>query len=150
MHIVNINKGGNLLNIISKNLDFKTTQFIIDPSNKDQKNLINKLAHSLEIKTMGLIVIECKYPFGRRDKRLETICLNDDCLTIFKICNSKKADKEIIDLDNIIKDISTHCSIKIKGILLISENYNNSTLLNLTNLVSCDITIKEYYNFIDN
>jgi hypothetical protein len=150
MRIIKLNVGSNLIDV-SQNLDSGSIREYIDSGNasKKQNDLIITLAGILSESNYDFVGIECKYLFGKRDKRLEVIFKYDNIIYIVKISKQKKFDKDAIELDNIISDISQKHNISIKGFVLLIDEFNNDIIESYSNSMQNSITFLSYNQFIE-
>ncbi len=148
MRIIKLNVGSNLIDV-SQNLDSGSIREYIDSGNasKKQNDLIITLAGILSESNYDFVGIECKYLFGKRDKRLEVVFKYDNIIYIVKISKQKKFDKDAIELDNIISDISQKHNISIKGFVLLIDEFNNDIIASYSNSMQNSIAFLSYNQF---
>ncbi len=151
MRIIKLNVGSNLIDV-SQNLDSGSIREYIDSGNasKKQNDLIITLAGILSESNYDFVGIECKYLFGKRDKRLEVVFKYDNIIYIVKISKQKKFDKDAIELDNIISDISQKHNISIKGFVLLIDEFNNDIIESYSNSMQNSIAFLSYNQFKEN
>lgn len=148
MRIIKLNVGSNLIDV-SQNLDSGSIREYIDYGNtsKKQNDLIISLAGILSESNYDFVGIECKYLFGKRDKRLEVVFKYDNIIYIVKISKQKKFDKDAIELDNIISDISQKHNISIKGFVLLIDEFHNDIIESYSKSMQNSIAFLSYNQF---
>lgn len=150
MRIIKLNVRSNLIDV-SKNIDSGNIREYIDLGNasKKQNDLIITLAGVLSESNYDFVGIECKYLFGKRDKRLEVVFKYDNIIHIVKISKQKKFDKDAIELDNIISDISQKHNLSIKGFVLLTDEFNNDIIESYSKSMQNSIAFLSYNQFIE-
>ena len=148
MCIVAINTGADVIEILKGNESGKDREYILpDISSHKQSDLIISLAHHLKKYRFDFIGIECKYNYGKRNKRLEIVYCNNNKITIIKISKQKKFDKDAIELDNIVTDIISRNNQVVIGLLLISDNYQEIIMNSFAMKLKNKVYIKNYKIF---
>ena len=148
MRIIKLNVGSKLIDI-SKNIISKNKRDYIDLGNKSRKqsDLIISLASILSESNYDFVGIECKYLFGKRDKRLEVVFSDNNIIHIVKISKQKKFDKDAIELDTIISDISEKHNLSIKGFVLLIDEFNDDIIETYSNSMQNSIAFLFYNKF---
>ena len=148
MCIVVINTGADVIKILNGYKSGKFREYILpNISSNRQSDLIISLSHHLNKYSFDFIGIYCKYNYGKRNKRLEIVYCNNNIITIIKISKQKKFDKDAIELDNIITDITSRNDQVVIGLLLISDHYQEIIMNNFALKLENKIYIKDYKIF---
>lgn len=145
MRIIKLNVGSNIIDI-SQSLDSGTSREYIDLGikSKKQSDLIISLAGKLSESNYEFVGIESKYMFGKRNKRLEIVFKDEKTIHVIKISKQKKFDKDAIDLDNLITDIINKYKISIKGIILLTDDFDSKVVNDYSNSMK---NIIEFFSF---
>lgn len=148
MRIVKLNVGSKLIDVL-QNIDTGNIREYIDLGNvsKKQDDLIITLAALLSESNYRFVGIQCKYLFGKRDKRLDVVFSYNNTIHIIKISKQKKFDKDAIELDNIIFDISQKYNIFIKGFILLIDEFNNDIIESYSKTMQNSIAFLSYHQF---
>jgi len=148
MRIIKLNVGSNIIDI-SQNIDSGTFREYIDLGikSKKQSDLIISLAGKLSENDFEFVGIESKYMFGKRNKRLEIVFKDQKTIHVIKISKQKKFDKDAIDLDNLITDIINKYKISIKGIIILTDDFDTKVVNDYSNSMKNIIEFFSYNKF---
>ncbi|MBS1578316.1 MAG: hypothetical protein JST29_01595 [Bacteroidetes bacterium] len=125
--IITLNTKSDLISFLENKLSGTQRQYLISDEFKNKLNKIVYVANELNQKLKVNPIIEVKYSFGRREKRLEIVYNSKGIFHICKITNMTEFDKDAIELEMIIRDLTTKKLIAenlICGVLLFYGDYN--------------------------
>ena len=116
-----MNTGANLCDIAqNKNSGFDRN-YLIEDTPKSHFDYIVFIASIIIKDKPSFLGISSKFKYGKRDKRIEILSLQEESLNIYKITKYKKVDKEAFELDNLIDTIALKTKKNILGNLVIID-----------------------------
>jgi hypothetical protein len=125
--IITLNTKSDLISFLEKKASGTERQYLVSEVFKNKLDKIVFVAAQLIKQFNAIPLIEVKYKFGRREKRLEIVYTSNDILHVCKITNMTEFDKDVLELDMVIKDTITNNLIdedSIKGVILFLGDYN--------------------------
>jgi hypothetical protein len=104
IEVINLYSGIDLKTLISGQIKIGQTSFILKrkPQNKNEKLIL--LASKFNNIPRENLCLFVKYPFGKREKRLELVFINEN-INILKISKKSFFDKDAMEMDNLLSHI---------------------------------------------
>ena len=151
MRIVSLNVGGVLKPDLCKVISFSKRKYIDNLSNsKSHKELTIRLASQLNGIENEFIGLEVKYPFGKRNKRIEVVSIRENIITLFKISKTEKFDKDILEMESLINNLKINSDYTINGIVLLNQEADANMIDSFLGRINVNIKVKNFKTFLEN
>ena len=102
--VINLYSRIDLKTLISGQVTQDQTSFILKrkPTTKNDKLIL--LASKFNYMPGHSVCLSVKYPLGKREKRLELVCINEK-INILKISKKSSFDKDAMEMDNLLSHV---------------------------------------------
>lgn len=126
MLILKVNCKSSLSDIIKNVYSGSDRDYIFSPESKKRLDLLVSYSKTLIDKGITTF-IEVKFvsKYSARERRIEIVSKDKDCISLYKISSFSKYDKDALDLSHLVLEINetfTNISTPIKGVLLFPQD----------------------------
>ena len=102
--VINLYSRIDLKTLISGKIKIDQTSFILKKNPKTKNEKLILLASKFNNIPSKNLCLSVKYPFGKREKRLELVFINEN-INILKISKKSLFDKDAMEMDNLLSHV---------------------------------------------